>query len=168
MRTSAPGNERWRAAVPPRHRGFTLIELLVVLAIVAIASGLAAVALRDGAQARLDEEGTRLSALLEAARTESRAAGVAVRWEPLDERASDRPANTDFRFIGLPPESGLPTHWLRSGTRAEIVGARAVVLGPEPILPPQRIVLRLDERTLVLASDGLAPFAPMSAGETAP
>ena len=162
MPTSVPGNEFARSVVARQHRGFTLIELLVVLAIVAIASGLAAVALRDGSQARLDEEGARLSALLEAARTEARAAGVAVRWELRDEAVSDRPANEDFRFVGLPAEAGLPTHWLRGDTRAEIVGARAVVLGPDPILAPQRIVLRLDERTLVLGSDGLRPFAPVS------
>ena len=142
----------------PGRRGFTLIELLLVLAIVAIASGLVAVALRDGARARLEEEGQRLAALLEAARTESRAAGVAVRWEPVEATGRDAPAT--FRFVGLPAEAGLPSHWLSTGTRAEVVGARAVVLGPEPILPAQRIVLRLEEHTLVLASDGLAPFAP--------
>jgi general secretion pathway protein H len=132
------------------RRGFTLIELLLVLAIVAIASGLVAVALRDGAHARLEEEGARLAALLEAARTESRTTG---------DTAAD-PAG--FRFVGLPREAGLPSQWLSSGTRAEVVGARAVVLGPEPILPAQRIVLRLEEHTLVLATDGLAPFAPFT------
>ncbi|HET9977434.1 MAG TPA: prepilin-type N-terminal cleavage/methylation domain-containing protein [Burkholderiaceae bacterium] len=142
------------------RRGFTLIELLLVLAIVAIASGLVTVALRDGARARLDEEGVRLAALLEAARTESRAAGVAVRWEPMD--AAERDTSAAFRFVGLPAEAGLPSHWLSTGTRAEVVGARAVVLGPEPILPAQRIVLRLEEHTLVLATDGLAPFAPVA------
>jgi general secretion pathway protein H len=41
------------------------------------------------------------------------------------------------------------------------------VLGPEPILPAQRIVLRLEDRRVVLASDGLAPFAPDPAGPPA-
>lgn len=154
MPTSGHGNRPVRLG----RRGFTLIELLLVLAIVAIASGLVTVALRDGARARLDEEGSRLAALLEAARTESRAAGVAVRWEPVD--AAERDAPAAFRFVGLPAEAGLPSHWLSNGTRAEVVGARAVVLGPEPILPAQRIVLRLEAHSLVLATDGLAPFAP--------
>ena len=163
MPTSAPGSDAGPTARRGPVRGFTLIELLVVLTIVAIASGLAAVALRDGAQARLEEEAARLSALLEGARTEARAAGVAVRWEPIDDNAPERAATgAGFRFAGLPAEAGLPTRWLRAGTRAEVVGARAIVLGPEPILPPQRIVLRLDERVLELASDGLGPFAPVS------
>jgi general secretion pathway protein H len=34
-----------------------------------------------------------------------------------------------------------------------------VLLGPEPILPPQRIVLKRDDRSVMLASDGLGPFA---------
>lgn len=155
MPTSARGSS-WPTEV---RRGFTLIELLLVMAIVAIASGLVAVALRDGSAARLDEEGARLAALLEAARTESRAAGVPVRWEPTD-AASGADGEAGFRFVGLPAETGLPSQWLVKGTQAEVVGARAVILGPEPILPAQRIVLRLDQRVLVLASDGLSPFMP--------
>ncbi|HET9821742.1 MAG TPA: prepilin-type N-terminal cleavage/methylation domain-containing protein [Burkholderiaceae bacterium] len=163
MPTSARGSDAKPAARRGGARGFTLIELLVVLTIVAIASGLAAVALRDGAQARLEEEAARLSALLESARTEARAAGIAVRWEPLDENAAERAATgAGFRFAGLPADGGLPTRWLRAATQAEVVGARVVVLGPEPILPPQRIVLRLDGRVLELASDGLGPFTPVS------
>jgi len=154
MPTSVLGNR----PVTGSRRGFTLIELLLVLAIVAIASGLVTVALRDGARARLEEEGQRLAALLEAARTESRAAGVSVRWVPAGADAPETEAG--FRFVGLPAESGLPTQWLSNGTRAEVIGARAVILGPEPILPAQRIVLRLEAHTLVLATDGLAPFAP--------
>ena len=38
-------------------------------------------------------------------------------------------------------------------------GARAVVtLGPEALIGPQRILLSLDDRRLVLATDGLGPF----------
>lgn len=137
-------------------RGFTLIELLVVLAIVAIASSLVVVSLRDSAQSQLDEEAERLSALLEAARTEARASGIVVRWEPAGAEASD---GAHFRFIGLPRSSNLPSHWLRGGVTAEIVGARALLLGPEPILPAQRVVLSRNERRVTLASDGLAPFS---------
>ena len=35
---------------------------------------------------------------------------------------------------------------------------RAVVLGPEPLIPAQRIVLNLQDRRLTLATDGLGPF----------
>ncbi len=140
-----------------RNRGFTLIELLVVMAILAIASSLVVVSMRDSTQSQLEEEAERLGALLEGARTEARASGITVRWEPAGAESTD---GVDFRFIGLPKSSNLPSHWLRPGVSAEIVGARAVLLGPEPILPAQRIVLGRDQRRVVLASDGLAPFTP--------
>jgi general secretion pathway protein H len=147
---SVHGNRRSRAS------GFTLIELLVVLAIVAIASSLVVVSMRDSGQALLDEEAERLGALLESARTEARASGIAVRWELASADATD---GASFRFPGLPRSTQLPTRWLRDDVTAEVVGARALVLGPEPILPPQRVVLRRGEHSVVLASDGLAPFS---------
>ncbi|HEX6706321.1 MAG TPA: prepilin-type N-terminal cleavage/methylation domain-containing protein [Albitalea sp.] len=137
-----------------RTRGFTLIELLVVITLIAIASGLASLALRDPTANSLEQEGARLAALLESARAEARASGLAVRWEP---KASDASAG-DFRFVGLPSSSDLPQHWLHPGVSADIVGARAVVLGPEPLIPAQRIVLSLEDRRLTLATDGLGPF----------
>ena len=54
---------------------------------------------------------------------------------------------------------GLPTRWLDPQVRAEVVGARAVQLGPEPLIGAQRIVLRLADQRLELATDGLGPFA---------
>jgi len=164
MPTSAPGSEltsgtgRMGRAL---WRGFTLIEMLVVMAIVAIAAGLMIVTLPDRQQDRLDEEAERLAALLESARTEARASGIAVHWTPATADTTD---GVDFRFVGLPPSSTLPTHWLARGVSAEIVGARSVVLGPEPVLPAQRIVLHLDQHRAVLATDGLAPFAPPAPG----
>ena len=60
--------------------GFTLIELLIVVALIAIASAVASLALRDPASTQLEQEAARLSALLEAARAEARASGLPVRW----------------------------------------------------------------------------------------
>jgi general secretion pathway protein H len=138
-----------------RRNGFTLIELLLVLVIIAIASTVASLALRDPAATRLDQEAARLAALLEAARTEARSSGLDARWEPKSLSADA----TGFRFIGLPASSDLPSQWLVEGVTAEVVGARAVVLGPEPLIGAQRIVLRLDAQRLTLATDGLGPFA---------
>jgi len=144
-------------------RGFTLIELLIVVAIIAISAGVVSLALRDGAENRLEHEGARLTALLESARADARASGLAVRWETA---SADDAEGAQFRFLGLPPSVKLPTRWLGEGVTAEIVGARAVRLGPEPLIGAQRIVLRLDDRRLVLSTDGLGPFTTVS--EAAP
>ncbi|MBL8326510.1 MAG: prepilin-type N-terminal cleavage/methylation domain-containing protein [Rubrivivax sp.] len=155
-----PAAARARAA-----RGFTLIELLVALVLVAIGAGIVSLALRDPAATKLEEEGARLTALLEAARAESRAAGVPVQWVPAggDERAAavaDSPDEAPgFRFVGLPASVALPTRWLEPRISAQVVGAKALVLGPDAIVPPQRLVLSLDDRRLEIATDGLAPFA---------
>ena len=143
-----------------RRAGFTLIELLVVLVLVAIASSVASLALRDPSATRLEQEASRLVALLEAARTEARSSGMAGRWEPRTAQIGEE----GFRFVGFSPESELPGRWLGEGVSAEVVGARAVVLGPEPLIGAQRIVLRLGEQQLTLATDGLGPFAVVTDG----
>ncbi len=137
-----------------RRAGFTLIELMVVIALIAIASAVTSLALRDPASTRLEHEGARLVALLESARTEARASGLTASWEP---RAEQQGAE-GFRFVGLPPSSQLPNQWLVPGVSAEVPGARAVLLGPEPLIGAQRIVLRLEDQRLTLATDGLGPF----------
>ena len=156
MPTSAPGSSPHglQRAAHAARRGFTLIELMVVVALIAIASAVVSLALRDPAATRLDHEAARLVALLEAARTEARASGLPASWEP-------RPTQVGaegFRFVGLPSSSELPGHWLNAGVSAEVVNARALVLGPEPLIGAQRIVLRLDDQRLTLATDGLGPF----------
>ena len=69
---------------------------------------------------------------------------------------------SDFRFVGLPASNQLPSRWLAPGTAADVVGARAVMLGPEAIIGEQRILLRLADQRLTLATDGLGPFAVAS------
>jgi general secretion pathway protein H len=134
--------------------GFTLIELLVVVALIGIVAGMVSLSLRDPSVTRLEQEGARLSTLLEAARSEARASHLAARWEI--NRGNDP---GDFRFVGLPSSTELPNRWLSEGVSAEIVGARALTLGPEPLIGAQRVVLHLGERQLAVATDGLAPFA---------
>ncbi|HMO48979.1 MAG TPA: prepilin-type N-terminal cleavage/methylation domain-containing protein [Rubrivivax sp.] len=144
-------------AAAPR-RGFTLIELMVVIALLAIATGVVSLALRDPARTRLDTEAQRLGALLETARAESRASGVPVIWVPslVDQERHFRFA----RLRGTQLETmDLPTHWLDPQVRAEVLGAPTVQLGPEPLIGAQRIVLRLADQRVLLATDGLAPFA---------
>ncbi len=59
-----------------RQSGFTLIELLVVITLIAIASSVVTLAMRDPAATRLEQEAARLAALLESARAEARASGL--------------------------------------------------------------------------------------------
>jgi general secretion pathway protein H len=148
--------------MPTRSRGFTLLELLVVLAIVALATAGATLALRDSSATRLEREALRLSAMLESARAQSRTSGIPVVW---------RTAPQGFEFLGLRPREedpdslAGPRSWLDPQTRAQIVrpvNAASLVLGPEPLIAAQRVVLLLGERQLTLATDGLAPFAVVS------
>ena len=164
MPTSAPGSKATATlpAVRQRSAGFTLVELLLVLLLIAMVSGMVSLSLRDGGAANLEREGTRLAALLEAGRAEARASGTAVRFElaSLDAVAAGDPSEgVDFRFIGLGPEVHLPSRWLDPEVKARIEGARALRLGPEPLIGAQRIVLSLGDQQLVLATDGLQPFA---------
>jgi general secretion pathway protein H len=155
-RTSVPGNRPRRAAA-----GFTLLELMVVVVIVGVASAAVVLTLRDRSQSKLEEEGARLSALLETARTQSRIVGTDVRWQPLQ-------TGSGFQFLGLPALAAkeLPSRWLDPDTTATIVGAPQLLLGPEPLLPAQRVVLHLGERELAVGTDGLSPFQIVDASAT--
>jgi len=152
--TSAPGS---RSAAPAAAlRGFTLIELMVVMALIAMAVAVVTLSLRDPAAAQLDREAVRLAALLESARAESRGAGVPLRFE-----LASQPGDAPFRFVGTVGGEPMPTRWLSEDVSAEVIGARVLILGPEPLIGPQRIVLRLGERNLTLATDGIGPFVPV-------
>ena len=158
-----------------RQRGFTLLELLVVLAIVAMASAGVGFAMRDSGQARLEREAQRLVALLESARARSQALGTPLRW---------RVTVSGFRFEGATQETAeqaLPEQWLDADTRASIeppgnsvpaatrpspANADTLLLGPEPIIEPQAVLLSSVSRPqqhVRIATDGLRPFAPQDA-----
>jgi general secretion pathway protein H len=137
-----------------KARGFTLIELMVVVALIAIASAVASLSLRDPQATRLENEASRLVSLLESARSESRALGVEAFWIP----HSNLEGVPGFQFKGLPASEDRPSLWLSAGVSAQIKGRPMLTLGPEPMIGPQQILLRLDDRTLVLETDGLGPF----------
>jgi general secretion pathway protein H len=140
------------------HAGFTLLELLVVVAIVAMVSAGVGFALRDSFAVQLEREAQRLGALLESARAQSRVTGVPVRW---------RATPSGFRFDGLAAEHVLPTQWLDADTTvAGAAGVAVLLLGPEPIIGPQAVVLvsrSQPGQTLRLATDGVRPFTVQAA-----
>jgi general secretion pathway protein H len=149
MRTSAAGNRK--------NSGFTLIELLVVLAIMAVATAGVVMSLRDGASSALEREAQRLAALLESARAQSRMRATPVRWHATEK---------GFVFEGLQPAMP-PAVWLSNDVRSDHLGE--VVLGPEPIIGPQQIALQSisdPARSLVLATDGVHPFAVLAQAPT--
>ena len=159
--TSAPGSKPLARARRAGATGFTLVELLVVLLLIALVSGMASLALRDGGDFRLEREAMRLAALLESGRAEARASGVAVRFVLAgdDPGSGGAGAGKAYRFVGLPPGLLPAGTWLDSHVHARIDGANALRLGPEPLIGAQRIVLSLGDEQLTLSTDGLAPFA---------
>ncbi|MDR0457670.1 MAG: prepilin-type N-terminal cleavage/methylation domain-containing protein [Burkholderiaceae bacterium] len=139
--------------------GFTLLELMVVIAIVALATALAALALPASGSRALARDADRLAALLEAARAQSRAAGVPVTW---------RPAPGGFTFSGLPASTTTdgapwPNRWLDANTQAALLtpGGAPLVLGPDPVIGPQAVLLYPAGKSaprLRVSTDGLRPF----------
>jgi general secretion pathway protein H len=150
MQTLVAGNKPARGPwLAKPARGFTLLELLVVIALIAIATAGASLALRDSADSALDRDAQRLAALLESARAQARASELTVVW---------RTQASGFVFDGL-PTPGLPRQWLAPTTRAS---AAPILLGPEPLIPPQSIALSSStrpDRRLWVVTDGLRPFA---------
>jgi general secretion pathway protein H len=153
MPTLAAGNKRHRAS------GFTLLELLVVIALIGIATAGVSLSLRDSGDSALERDADRLAVLLETARAQARASGLAVVWRA---QSSPQSPGQSFSFDGLPPP-GLPQQWLSATTRA--LPAPPVLLGPEPLIPPQAIALTQTtnpSRTLWVVTDGLRPFKVQS------
>jgi general secretion pathway protein H len=140
-------------------RGFTLLELMVVVAIMAMATAGVSLAMRDSSQSQLERDAQRLAALLESSRALSRMSANTVIW---------RATPNGFVFEGL-PNAAMPTNWL--GTDVVSTGTDAIVLGPEPIIGPQRIrlaSLSQPTRSLNIVTDGVRPFKVVGDTEAAP
>ena len=105
---------------------------MIVVALIALASGSREPrpARPGGGAARAG--GGAAAALLEAARAEARAAGVAVRWQLAEpDAAAGTQGARGFRFVGLPGDRGAADALARSeGVSAQVVGARAVSSAP--------------------------------------
>ena len=150
-------------------QGFTLLELLVVMAIIAIASAGVALTLRDSSASNLERDAQRLAAVLESGRAQSRMQGTPVLW---------RAVPGGFVLEGLNPPLP-PQTWLNADTVVGAVlrkpepstppgsAASVLVLGPEPILAAQAVVLTARGNTelrVQLSTDGLRPFTTVPPG----
>jgi general secretion pathway protein H len=123
------------------------------VALIAVATAGVSLSLRDSAESALARDAQRLASLLETARAQARASGVAAQWQPTP---------SGFEFSGLPRQT-LPSKWLNDGTRASV--STPVILGPEPMIGPQTVALSLAPNNaqsttarLWIATDGLRPF----------
>lgn len=126
---------------------------MVVVAMIAITTAVVSFAVPDPAATRLEREAARLVALLESARTQARAGAMTVLWIPQGQEAE-----ADYQFLGLPPAMMPSLKWLEPEVRAEVVGGRSIVLGPEPVIGAQSVILRLDARQIIIGTDGLGSF----------
>ncbi len=148
-----------------RQQGLTLLELMVVLLIIGFATAGVTLALRDSSQTQLEREAQRLIAVLEATRVQSRTSGQTMVWQPTAE---------GFVIGTLPRAANEPVSkeiWLEANTQVSIdvppnAAGTGVVLGPEPILSPIQISLRIVnekasttlQNTLRIGTNGLKPF----------
>ena len=85
---------------------------------------------------------------------------AAVLLEPTNEHAADARLNGDHASVVEQVSRAGVRQWLvqlELATRRLQV-ADSLVLGPEPLVPAQRVVIGLDDRQLVLGTDGLGPF----------
>ena len=131
---------------------------MVVIALIAVAVGVVTLSLRDPAAAQLDREAVRLAALLEIgarrAARQRRAAALRARLTTADDAG--------FASSACRRGEPLPTRWLDDDVSAEIIGARALMLGPEPLIgaAAHRAAPRANA-TLDVATDGIGPFVPV-------
>lgn len=132
-----------------KQTGFTLLELMVVVAIIALTAGAASLSLPPTSERQLAQEAERLSALLERARAQSRASGQAMEW-------TAQGSGFAFALGSKSVQTGQAYTWMHAGVVAQ---PRRLLLGPEPVIPAQRVVLTAaDGRRVALSSDGVRPF----------
>lgn len=123
------------------------------MALVALSIATVAFAIPDPSNTRLEREAARLIAILESARSQARAGAMEVLWIP-----QSNGTDADYQFQGLPPPLMPPLRWLTPEVRAEVLGAKSIKLGPEPVIGAQSVILRLEGKQIIVGTDGLSPF----------
>ncbi len=141
-------------------RGFTLLELLLVVALIAIAAGVASLALGDAEPRRMREEAERLSALFRIATSEARASGRALTWQ------ADL---SGYRFRGYDDEATerLPEELRRTRSwpfEVEHIATPRLLITREPVREPAVIEIAARGRDLHLALDALGHMTVLDCG----
>lgn len=141
-------------------RGFTLIELLHVVMLIAIAAGVATLALGDAEPRRMREEAERLTALFRIATAEARASGRALTWEA-DHSGYRFRAYDDEATERLPEELRRVRSW---PFEVEHVGTPRILITREPVREPALIQIAARGRDLHLALDALGHLSLVDCG----
>lgn len=133
---------------------------MVVVALIAITTAVVAFAVPDPSSTRLEREAARLTAILESARVQARSGAMTIYWIPESSGKGD-----DYQLVGLPEAFMPPLKWDAPEVKAEVVNGtggigqrKSIVLGPEPVIGAQSIILRLEDRQIIIGTDGLSPF----------
>ena len=77
-----------------------------------------------------------------------------VKWHLATENSGA--TGNAFVFEGLPPQA-LPSQWL--SPQIQVSPSSLVVLGPDPIIGPQAVQLRVKDKQIWVSTDGLKPFS---------
>jgi general secretion pathway protein H len=155
------------SATGARNAGFTLIELLVVLVIVGITLGLITLSIRSPSQQNLDQEASRLAAVMTLAVDEAQLSSKPVLLQ-LDREGWRFLEAGDVGLVPV-PDSILPAG--RFGTPLDRIGlwpppassgegsaTLQLWLGREAVSDPTGLVLERGGQTLLLQPDGLGSY----------
>ncbi len=189
MPTSAAGNKPpWPSAAPGgggAQAGFTLLEVLVTLLIMALLTGLAALALPGGDEQDARTEAQRLAALFDTAREQAAALSMPVAWAAGPSGyAFLRPSPRGWVALHQPPlvarswswlDARLPADyrppdsastWRAGDVRLRVRGGGGalgaapgwLVFGSEPVSQPMQVQIDIDGVRLSVYSNGAQPF----------
>ncbi len=186
MPTSAAGNSARAAHRPPAaDAGFTLLEILVTLVVMALLTGLVALALPSSGDEGARTEAQRLAALLDTAREQAAALSMPVAWAAGREGYDFlRPSPRGWVPLDQPPLVARSWYWLdgevpgdyrprpaaaswyAGPVRVQVLGGGGaldaapgwLVFGSEPVSRPMQVRIETGRLRLTVSSDGAQPF----------
>lgn len=133
-------------------QGFTLLELMVVVTVIAIGTAGVGLALRDGAQGRVEIDAQRLAVVLELARAQAL----------LKRRTVDVEVRNNGIVVHDASQKEVKT-WLDVDTLVKSTSSepKLITISAEPFIAPDEVFLTSranPEIAIRVASDGVGPF----------